>query len=79
MEYQIEVNTNKCKGCFYCVKFCPSNKLVATNELNQKGYPIVRIAEDARCSGCNNCILMCSEGCISIFKEVKETIQGMAE
>jgi len=60
----------RCKGCEYCVSFCPKNVLAMSPEYNSKGYhsPLVKSAE--QCSGCNQCGLLCPDFAI-YFKKLK--------
>lgn len=68
------IHPDKCKGCGFCIEFCPSNVLEFTQEFNSKGYhyPVDVRAED--CTGCDLCGLYCPD--FSIFgvriKELKE-------
>ncbi|MCK4926424.1 ferredoxin family protein, partial [Candidatus Aerophobetes bacterium] len=34
----IKIDAKKCKGCSYCVRFCPKNLIYLGTVLNEKGY-----------------------------------------
>jgi 2-oxoglutarate ferredoxin oxidoreductase subunit delta len=53
-----------CKGCGFCVEFCPTKALEQSREFNTKGYhpPLLRYEE--KCSGCNLCGMICPDFCI---------------
>lgn len=55
------VRTEMCKGCSYCVDFCPSHCLELARGVNARGYhyPVLARAED--CSGCDLCGLYCPD------------------
>ena len=50
-----------CKGCSYCLDFCPSHCLEFSKDFNAKGYhyPVLVRVED--CSGCDLCGLYCPD------------------
>ena len=62
----VVINELICKGCGYCIKFCPRNILEMSKERSQKGhfYP-VNINADA-CTSCAICALMCPEAAIEV-------------
>ena len=60
------INNYLCKGCGYCVKFCPRHILEMGSERNKRGhfYP-VNIDEEA-CTSCAICAKVCPEGAIEL-------------
>jgi 2-oxoglutarate/2-oxoacid ferredoxin oxidoreductase subunit alpha len=61
------VRTEICKGCSFCVDFCPTGCLAFSKGFNPKGYhfPVLK-APDA-CTGCDLCGLYCPD--FAIFGE----------
>jgi 2-oxoglutarate ferredoxin oxidoreductase subunit delta len=55
------VRTEVCKGCSYCIDFCPSKCIEFSKDFNAKGYhfPVLTRPED--CSGCDLCGLYCPD------------------
>ncbi|MFH1319765.1 MAG: 4Fe-4S dicluster domain-containing protein [Bacteroidota bacterium] len=55
------IHPDECKGCDFCIEFCPFDVLEFSDEFNKKGYhyPIVVRAED--CTGCDLCGLYCPD------------------
>jgi 2-oxoglutarate ferredoxin oxidoreductase subunit delta len=68
----VTINRNWCKGCGYCVKYCPTNVLELSKGYNAKGYhpPEVKSAED--CRNCGYCELICPEFAIFVQKAQQE-------
>ncbi|MEG1758351.1 MAG: 4Fe-4S binding protein [Oscillospiraceae bacterium] len=49
-----------CKGCRLCVGVCPVKAIIPLTEINNKGYPIIKI-DTEKCIGCGNCYRMCPD------------------
>jgi len=62
----VKIQESRCKGCAYCVEFCPCDVLALSERFNLKGYhpPEVVIAE--ACVGCRLCELLCPEFAIGV-------------
>jgi 2-oxoglutarate ferredoxin oxidoreductase subunit delta len=51
----------RCKGCGYCIAFCPRDVLELARRYNAKGYrPPVAIKPDA-CVNCHYCEIICPD------------------
>ena len=60
----------RCKGCAFCVEFCPQHILYQTNETNAKGYQVVAVTDQDKCTGCGMCSRVCPE--FAIFVETPD-------
>ena len=60
---------DRCKGCRFCVEFCPQDVLVLSEAMNAKSYhyPVVAPGKEDACVACGFCTLVCPE--FSIFTE----------
>ncbi len=67
------VRTEVCKGCSYCVDFCPTHCLDFSSGFNQKGYHFPVLARREDCTGCDLCGLYCPDFAIFAirFKDVE--------
>ena len=63
---QVSVIAERCKGCGFCIEFCPKHLLYQTTESNSKGYHIVDIEDTDKCTGCNICSMLCPEFAINV-------------
>ena len=64
---------DRCKGCNFCIEFCPKQVLVESKEFNIKGYylpELVEIPGEKECVGCGYCSFICPE--FAIFAELKD-------
>ncbi len=55
------VDRERCKGCGFCVEFCPPNALDLETGFNKKGYHPPTLARAADCTGCDLCGLYCPD------------------
>ncbi|MCP4246244.1 MAG: 4Fe-4S dicluster domain-containing protein [bacterium] len=62
---RVAIRQDRCKGCAYCVEFCPLNVLVMSTPFNAKGYHYPQIANGAECSGCDLCGMYCPDFAIT--------------
>lgn len=58
----------RCKGCGFCVEFCPKKILALGDEINDLGYHYVVMKDAEKCNSCAFCAMMCPD----IIIEVKE-------
>ena len=61
----IQINAALCKGCGFCVKFCPEQALAMGTQRGPKG-DFLPIITPERCTACATCAQMCPEGAITI-------------
>lgn len=57
----IFVQKEVCKGCSFCVDFCPTHALVFSEAFNAKGYHFPVLGQESDCTGCDMCGLMCPD------------------
>ena len=52
---------DRCKGCGYCIHFCPKQVLEVSSRFNKSGYhpPVAMNPED--CVNCHYCEIICPE------------------
>ena len=58
---ELFINRERCKGCGFCVEFCPTQVLAMDQELNRKGYHPPVIVDLEVCTGCDLCGLYCPD------------------
>ena len=57
---KIQIHTERCKGCYYCVESCPKKALSVSEHKNDKGYQYVEV-DDALCVACGTCFEVCPD------------------
>ncbi len=57
----IYLNPSRCKGCGFCIAFCPPHVLEFSEEFNSQGYHPPRLSNPEGCTGCDLCGLFCPD------------------
>ncbi len=65
---EIKLITERCKGCTYCIEFCPKHVLKISEKINSKGYHLPSVERPEDCIGCKLCELICPDFCIFVEK-----------
>lgn len=66
----IHINKDRCKGCAFCVEYCPNDVLEISDEFNVKGYHPPFIKDEDKCIYCQLCETICPE--FAIFVTLKD-------
>jgi len=67
---------DRCKGCGYCIEFCPRRVLTFSSRFNIKGYhPPEVVCDD--CVNCHYCEIICPEFAIYSIEAVDPGIDEM--
>ena len=61
----------RCKGCGFCIAFCPRGVLQLSTDFNKKGYHFPYVVDKSKCADCRFCEDLCPEFAIySVEKDV---------
>jgi 2-oxoglutarate ferredoxin oxidoreductase subunit delta len=71
---EILVIDDRCKGCSFCVEYCPNDVLALSNRFNKKGYHPPEVVNAEKCVNCGFCRMICPEFAIYTV-EVKEAVE----
>ena len=63
----VRIITDRCKGCSFCIEYCPKDVLVMSTAFNKKGYHYPEIVKEGLCVNCGLCMNICPE--FSIYSE----------
>ena len=58
---ELHIIKDRCKGCGFCVEYCPCDVLELSEEFNVKGYHPPTVVQPDRCVNCGLCELICPE------------------
>ena len=67
------IEPERCKGCGFCIEFCPNDVLMLSDGFNLKGYHPPVVVNPDRCVNCGLCQMICPEFAIW------STLQGEVE
>ncbi|MCD4692328.1 MAG: 4Fe-4S binding protein [Calditrichales bacterium] len=69
---EVYIIRERCKGCGFCVEYCPKNILELSEEFNSKGYHPPIVKDGALCVHCQLCEMLCPEFAIYCIKKEEE-------
>lgn len=62
----VHVIEERCKGCGFCVEFCPQQIIRMAVQTNSRGYHPPEITENTQCVNCGLCALLCPDFAIYV-------------
>ena len=68
----LKINTVLCKGCGFCVKYCPKNILELGTLRIKHGHLFQNVTDESKCISCAMCATICPEGAIEITAEKED-------
>ena len=57
---RVFIKVERCKGCEYCIEFCPQGVLEFSKDFNPKGYHYPVVVKD-ECINCTLCLSLCPD------------------
>ena len=73
-QVEIHIIKDQCKGCGFCIQFCPRDALEKSEEINRKGIRPPKIKDETRCVACSFCTSICPD--LAIFVVEKPCKEG---
>jgi 2-oxoglutarate ferredoxin oxidoreductase subunit delta len=58
---KVFIDWNRCKGCGFCLEFCPPKVLSFCSWYNDHGYHPPQLSNEDGCTGCDLCGLYCPD------------------
>ena len=66
---EIHILVDRCKGCQFCVQYCPRDVLEMSEEFNAKGYHYPVVVKAERCVDCDLCEVICPDFAIFVLPQ----------
>lgn len=57
----VHIIADRCKGCGYCIVFCPRDVLEVSTQFNAKGYHPPAVKKPDECVNCHYCEIICPD------------------
>jgi len=70
VQTEIHLITDQCKGCGYCIEYCPRKVLEESKEINARGVRPPKVSDISKCINCSFCTAVCPD--FAIFVEEKQ-------
>jgi 2-oxoglutarate ferredoxin oxidoreductase subunit delta len=71
----VQIDWDRCKGCAFCVEFCPPKVLALSDAYNTHGYHPPYLTNEQGCTGCDLCGLYCPDFAIFGIRVPVETAE----
>lgn len=68
---EINVVTERCKGCGICIEVCQAEVLQKSTDANAQGFSFPEVKDAEACLGCGMCEMLCPD--FAIYVSVIET------
>jgi len=72
----VKIVVDRCKGCAFCVEYCPKGVLVLSDEFNIKGYHPPEVIKHGECVNCSLCEMICPEFAIFSVSQATDEAAG---
>ncbi|KJR42880.1 4Fe-4S ferredoxin [Candidatus Magnetoovum chiemensis] len=69
MKGKIEIFSERCKSCNFCVITCPQRIISLSNNFNSLGYFPAYVTDMEKCTGCVLCAEICPEIAIEVWRK----------
>lgn len=72
-----KIDAELCKGCGFCIEFCPEEVLEFADQINRQGYqyPRIKSGKENACIACGMCERVCPEFAIQVYERRKEPVE----
>ncbi len=71
---EIHIIPDLCKGCGFCIEFCPKKVLEKSDTLNKRGVYPPKVVDESKCALCGFCTAICPD--FAIFTLEKKAEEG---
>lgn len=66
---EIHLIADQCKGCGFCIQFCPKKVLEESQEINARGVHPPKVVDESKCIICSFCTAVCPDFAIFVTEK----------
>ncbi|MEM2118657.1 MAG: 4Fe-4S dicluster domain-containing protein [Candidatus Bathyarchaeia archaeon] len=66
---EIRIIKDQCKGCGYCIEYCPQKVFEESDEINARGVHPPKITDENKCLLCCFCTAVCPDFAIFVVEK----------
>jgi len=66
---EIHLVKDQCKGCGYCIEYCPKKVFEESDEINARGVRPPRIVDESMCILCQFCTTICPDFAVYVIEK----------
>ncbi len=66
---EIHLIKDQCKGCGYCIEYCPKKVFEESEEINARGVRPPRVVDENACILCGFCTAVCPDFAIFVVEK----------
>jgi len=66
---EIHIITDQCKGCGFCIQFCPKKVLEESEDINARGVHPPKVVDEEKCVICTFCTSVCPDFAIFVVEK----------
>jgi len=66
---EIHIIRDWCKGCGFCIEFCPRDVLEKSEEKNKRGIYPPKVVDESKCVLCGFCQAICPDFAIFVVEK----------
>jgi 2-oxoglutarate ferredoxin oxidoreductase subunit delta len=74
---EVVILAARCKGCEFCVEYCPKGVLAISKTFNRKGYHPPEVVKPGECVNCNLCEMICPDFAIYSVARPEVTVERL--
>jgi 2-oxoglutarate ferredoxin oxidoreductase subunit delta len=69
---EIHIVKDQCKGCGFCIQYCPKKVLEESREINARGVHPPKVVDESKCVICSFCTAVCPDFAVFVIEKTRK-------
>jgi 2-oxoglutarate ferredoxin oxidoreductase subunit delta len=69
---EIHIVKDQCKGCGFCIQYCPKKVLEESQEINARGVHPPKVVDESKCVICSFCTAVCPDFALFVIEKPRK-------